>query len=92
MTVSALLVLLGIAFVCGVLGQLIAGYSVGGLLVAIGVGFIGAVLGIWLADLLALPPFFTVTVGGTVFPLVWSVLGSALLVAVLGALAGGKRW
>lgn len=89
MTLSAFLVLLLIAAVCGALGQAIAGYSIGGCLVSIGVGFLGAVLGMWLASQLSLPPIFVVEVGTYDFPVVWSILGSALLVAVLGVLQGG---
>ncbi|MGH7540995.1 MAG: hypothetical protein ACRELC_08355 [Gemmatimonadota bacterium] len=92
MTLSALLVLLLIALVCGTVGQLLAGYSLGGLVVATAVGFVGAVLGMWLAAALGLPVFYTITVEGVAFPLVWCVMGSALLVTVLGAIAGGKRW
>lgn len=89
MTISAFLILLLIAAVCGVLGQIIAGYSIGGFLVSVPVGFLGAVLGAWLADRLALPPLFVVEAGAYDFPLAWSILGSALLVAVLGVLQGG---
>ena len=45
----------------------------------------------WLASVANLPTFYEVTVDGTVFPMVWSIAGSAALVAVLGALAGTKR-
>lgn len=89
MTISAILILLLIAAVCGALGQAIAGYSVGGCLVSIAVGFLGAVLGMWLAGQLELPPLFVVTVETYDFPVAWSILGSALLVAVLGVLQGG---
>lgn len=89
MTISAILILLLIAAVCGALGQAIAGYSVGGCLVSIAVGFLGAVLGMWLAGQLGLPPLFVVEVGTYDFPVAWSILGSALLVAVLGVLQGG---
>lgn len=89
MTITAFLMLLVIAAVCGALGQAIAGYSLGGCLVSIGVGFLGAVFGMWLAGALALPAIFVVEVGTYDFPVVWSILGSALLVAVLGVLQGG---
>jgi hypothetical protein len=46
----------------------------------------------WIASALDLPVMYEVSVGGVAFPLVWSILGSAALVAVLGALSGGKRW
>lgn len=83
MTLFEVFVLLLVAGVCGAIGQAIVGTSRGGCLVSIAVGFVGAAIGIWLARLLALPELFTVDVGGTAFPLVWSVIGSALFVAVI---------
>lgn len=91
-TVSALLMLLVIAVVCGGLGQAIAGYSLGGFLIGTAVGLIGAVIGMWLAGAFNLPLFYVVTIGGVDFPMLWTVGGSALFVAVLGVLVGGKRW
>ena len=86
MTLASLLVLLLIAAVCGALGQAIAGYSLGGCLVSVGVGFVGAIVGMWLAGALGLPEFFVVDVGGHPFPIVWSILGSALFTLVIGLL------
>jgi NAD/NADP transhydrogenase beta subunit len=41
----------------------------------------------WLARVLGLPELFVVTLGGASFPVVWSILGSALFVAVISALS-----
>jgi uncharacterized membrane protein YeaQ/YmgE (transglycosylase-associated protein family) len=86
MTLIDLLILLLIAGVCGALGQAIAGYSRGGCLVSIALGFIGALLGVWLARAVHLPELFTVQIGTTAFPIVWSIIGAALFVAVLSLL------
>jgi uncharacterized membrane protein YeaQ/YmgE (transglycosylase-associated protein family) len=83
MTILDLLLLLLIAGVCGALGQAIAGYSRGGCLVSIALGFVGALLGLWLARLMQLPELFPVRIGTTSFPIIWSIVGSALFVAVL---------
>ena len=83
MTVTGFLLLLLVAAICGAIGQSLAGYSVGGCLTSIVVGFIGAFLGSWLAGLLGLPEPLTVNVGGEAFPVLWSIIGSALFVAVL---------
>jgi len=79
-----LLVLLLIAGVCGALGQAIGGYSRGGCLVSIALGFIGALLGSWLAGLLHLPELLSIPVGGAKFPVIWSIIGAALFVALIG--------
>jgi uncharacterized membrane protein YeaQ/YmgE (transglycosylase-associated protein family) len=86
MTILDLIVLLVVAGICGGLAQSIVGYSHGGCLVSIVLGFIGALLGTWLARLLALPELFTLVVGGQSFPVIWSIIGAALFVAILSLL------
>jgi uncharacterized membrane protein YeaQ/YmgE (transglycosylase-associated protein family) len=86
MTLWDLLVLLLIAAICGSLGQAIAGVSRGGCLVSIALGFVGAVLGMWLARAMGLPELFAIRIGDTNFPIVWSIIGSALFVAVIALL------
>ena len=83
MTLLDALVLLLVAGICGALGQAIAGYSRGGCLVSIALGFIGALLGMWIARMMGLPELFPVRIGGTSYPIIWSIIGSALFVAVL---------
>jgi uncharacterized membrane protein YeaQ/YmgE (transglycosylase-associated protein family) len=83
MTIVDFVILLVIAAVCGAIGQALAGYSVGGCVTSILVGFVGAVIGTWLAGNLGLPEVFAINVGGRSFPIVWSVIGSALFVALL---------
>jgi uncharacterized membrane protein YeaQ/YmgE (transglycosylase-associated protein family) len=90
MTLLDLLLLLLVAGICGSLGQAISGYSRGGCLVSIALGFIGAVLGMWLARKLGLPELFPVQIGTTSFPIVWSIIGSALFVAVITLLTRGR--
>ncbi len=86
MTLLDFVILLIIAAVCGAVGQALAGYSVGGCITSILVGFVGAVIGSWIANTLGLPEVLAINVGGRSFPVVWSVLGSALLVALLALL------
>jgi uncharacterized membrane protein YeaQ/YmgE (transglycosylase-associated protein family) len=83
MSLTSLLLLLLVAGICGSIGRAIAGYSHGGCLVSIALGFIGAIVGMWLADALHLPHLFFVHVGGENFPIIWSIIGSALFVAVI---------
>ena len=84
MSLTSFLLLLLIAAVCGGLGQSLVGYSVGGCLVSIVVGLIGAYVGVWVAGALGLPELFAIDVGGERFPIIWSIIGSAIFAAVLG--------
>ena len=85
MTISipALLILIVIAAVCGAVGKAIAGGTRGGLIVSIVLGFIGALLGPWVAGLLKLPEPFMVNIAGHPFPVLWSIIGAALFVAII---------
>ena len=81
------LILLLIAGVCGAIGQAITGYSHGGCLVSIALGFIGALLGTWLAGMLGLPELLAIPAGGMRFPIIWSIIGAALFVAVINLIS-----
>jgi len=83
MSLTGLLILILIAAVCGAVGKAIAGGTRGGLIVSIVLGFIGALLGPWVARLLKLPEPFTVTIDGHPFPILWSIIGAALFVALI---------
>jgi len=83
MTLLELLLLLLVAGICGSIGQAIAGYSRGGCLVSVVIGFIGSLVGVWLAGLMGLPEILAVNIGGKPFPIIWSIIGSALFVAVI---------
>jgi uncharacterized membrane protein YeaQ/YmgE (transglycosylase-associated protein family) len=86
MTLFGFIVLLIIAAVAGAIGQALAGYSLGGCIVSILVGFVGAYLGMWLANSLGLPTFLTINVDGQPFPIIWAIIGSAILTAIVGLL------
>ena len=86
MTLVEFLILLAIAAVCGGIGQSLAGYDLGGCLVSIVVGFIGAYIGLWLASKFGLPEFFAIKVGGKTFPIVWAIIGSAVLTLIIALL------
>jgi uncharacterized membrane protein YeaQ/YmgE (transglycosylase-associated protein family) len=90
LTIEQLLLLLLIAGVCGAIGQAIGGFSRGGCLVSIALGFVGALLGMWLKRYMGLPEPFPVEVGGNTFPVVWSIIGSALFVAVIGLISRSR--
>ena len=82
--------LLIVAAICGSIGRTIAGYSHGGCLVSVALGFIGALLGRWIADILGLPLVFTLRIGGRSFPIIWSIIGAALFVALISLISGRR--
>lgn len=86
MTILDFVILLVVAGICGALGQAIVGYSRGGCLASIALGFIGALLGAWMARAMKLPEYFELIIGDQPFPIVWSIIGSALFVAVIALL------
>lgn len=90
MTILDLIVLLVIAGICGALGQAITGFTRGGCLVSIALGFVGALLGMWLSRQLGLPELFAIQIGTTNFPIIWSIIGSALFVAVIALISRGR--
>ena len=83
MSLITFLILVLIAAVCGAIAQAIAGSVRGGLIVSTILGFIGALLGPWLAGKLGLPEPLMVHVGGHPFPVLWSIIGAALFVAII---------
>lgn len=91
MSLFGLLILLLIAAICGGIGQSISGYSMGGCLISIVVGFVGAFIGKWLASELGLTYLLPVNIDGETFPIIWSIIGSALFTLVIGLLSRGRK-
>ena len=83
MNLGEFLVLLVVAAIIGAIGEAIGGFSPGGCFMSIVVGFVGAFIGRWLRNAFKLPVFYTVSVGDTTFPIVWSIIGGAAFVTVL---------
>jgi uncharacterized membrane protein YeaQ/YmgE (transglycosylase-associated protein family) len=86
MGIIDLLILILVAAICGALGQALAGYTRGGCMASAAIGFVGALLGNWASRRFGLPDIAILNIGGQPFPIVWSILGSALFVALLGLL------
>jgi uncharacterized membrane protein YeaQ/YmgE (transglycosylase-associated protein family) len=91
LTLPGLLVLIIIAAICGAVGKALGGGARGGLLVSTAIGFIGALFGPWIAGQLHLSEPFVVRVSSYSFPILWSIIGGALFVALLHLLSGRKR-
>jgi uncharacterized membrane protein YeaQ/YmgE (transglycosylase-associated protein family) len=86
MTLLELIVYLVIGGVCGAIARAAAGGTAGGFVISLLVGFLGAFFGTWLARQLHLPSLFVLTIGGHPFPIVWSIVGGIMLVAVANLL------
>jgi uncharacterized membrane protein YeaQ/YmgE (transglycosylase-associated protein family) len=82
-TLPGLIILIVIAAVCGAVGKAIAGDVRGGFIVSIVLGFIGALLGPWIAHQLKLAEPFLLHVNGQSFPVLWSIIGAAVFVAII---------
>ncbi len=90
-TLPGLIVLIVIAAICGAVGKALAGGVRGGLLVSTALGFIGALIGPWVAQQLHLAEPLMLQLSGRPFPIVWSIIGAALFVALLHLLSG-RGW
>jgi uncharacterized membrane protein YeaQ/YmgE (transglycosylase-associated protein family) len=88
LTVPGLIVLIVIAAICGAVGKALAGGARGGLLVSIALGFIGALFGPWIARQLGLAEPFVLHLSGQTFPILWSIIGAAMFVALLHLVSG----
>lgn len=91
MNLIEFVLLLIVAGICGSVAQAMVGTSRGGCLVSIVLGFIGAVLGTWIARQAHLPEILNLEFGDQPFPVVWSIIGAALFVAVLAMISGRRR-
>jgi uncharacterized membrane protein YeaQ/YmgE (transglycosylase-associated protein family) len=82
-TLPGLIILIIIAAICGALGRAIAGEVRGGFIVSMVLGFIGTLIGPWIAHQLKLPEPFLVNFSGQSFPVLWSIIGAAVFVALI---------
>ena len=89
LTLTGLLILLVIAGVCGAIGRAIGGGTGGGFLVSIAVGFVGPLLGTFIPHYMHLPELLMVSVDGRGFPILWSIIGASLFVALMHLVSGG---
>lgn len=86
LSVESLIILLIVGGLVGVIAQRLVGYSRSGCLTSIALGFIGALIGTWAVKQFGLPEIYVLKIGHTSFPVVWAIIGAAVLVAILGLL------
>jgi uncharacterized membrane protein YeaQ/YmgE (transglycosylase-associated protein family) len=89
MTLLELIVYVVIAGVCGAIARAVAGGTRRGFFMSVLLGFAGAIVGTWFAREFHLPPLIVVTIDGHPFPIVWSIVGGIVLVAIAHVLRGG---
>ena len=80
-----------VALVCGTLAQITSAYSRGGWIVNLGVAFAGALAGVIVARYLHAPSIYDVSYRTINFPIIYSVVGAALLLAALNFLVKPNR-
>jgi uncharacterized membrane protein YeaQ/YmgE (transglycosylase-associated protein family) len=83
MSVGQVVVYVVIAVLCGAVGQLLVGRSVGGFVVSFVVGVLGSLVGGYLARVLRVPDPFRVAVGGKSIPVLWAIVGASLVTLVV---------
>jgi uncharacterized membrane protein YeaQ/YmgE (transglycosylase-associated protein family) len=91
MTWLDFLVYVIVAAICAAIAGAILGVRAGGFLAACLIGIVGAFLGAWLSRQLGLPELFVLSVGGAAVPVVWTVVGSFLILFVVGLMRRGVR-
>ena len=80
MSTGHFLLLVIMAGILGVVTQSMFGFRIGGFFVSVILGFLGGWLGSWMADAARLPfKDVVIEVGGDRFPLVWSILGTLVV-------------
>jgi uncharacterized membrane protein YeaQ/YmgE (transglycosylase-associated protein family) len=82
MTLLELIIYLVIAAICGAIARAVAGGTGRGFILSVLVGFAGAAVGTWLARIFHLPVILAIAIDGRPFPIIWSIIGGILLVAV----------
>lgn len=91
MTLFEILLFLIVASICGGVARSLVGGTNGGCFVSIAVAFVGSMLGGKLAQLSGMPEPLPITIGDTQLPIIWSIIGGALFVALLRLISGGRK-
>ena len=86
-----ILISLIIAGIAGAIARSLVGFDRGGCIISIIVGFIGAIIGTWLANELILPDPFPVYIRGTVYHILWTIIGAVIFTAALSLITPGKK-
>ena len=85
MTVHESVIFLLVGAICAAIAQSILGVRTG-LLGSIVIGWLGAFVGTYIARKVGMPELFVLRIGTGVVPIVWTIVGSFVLVAIVGLL------
>lgn len=85
MTVLEFVIFLLVGAICAAIARSILGVRTG-LLGAIVIGWLGAFVGTYIARKVGMPELFVLRIGTGVVPIVWTIVGSFVLVAIVGLL------
>jgi len=91
MNLIELVVLFVVAFVIGLIAQLIVGFDRKGCLVTVAIGFIGAVLGSFLVSRLGLPELLPIIVGSKQINFVWGLIGAVFFILIVSLILGRRK-
>ncbi len=87
MSLVSLFIYLAIASLAGYIGAQLAGYTTNGCLTNMVLGLIGAIIGTMISRYVNIrDPLFIAGI-----PLVWSVVGAAIFVMIIGSFRGGRK-
>ena len=77
-----LIILATIAFVFAWTAWVVVGSSRRMFINSVAVGFIGGLLGPWIASGLGIPMGYAMEIQGAMFPILWSIVGAGVFVAI----------
>ena len=83
MTATDFILTLVIAGLCGWVASMLMGARRMNIFLLILLGFVGAWLGRWIATLVPGISLPSITIGGQSFPIVWTVIGSIVVVGLV---------
>ena len=90
MTILDLTIYLVVGAICAGIAESIIGVGAG-CLGSIVIGWLGGFVGAWVARETGLPELLVIRIGGAAVPIVWTIVGSFALLAVVGLFRKGVR-
>ncbi len=83
MTILELVIFLVVGALCAGVAQSLLGIHAG-FLGSVVIGWLGAFVGTWVARKTGLPELYVLRIGDMAIPIIWTIVGSFVLVAIVG--------